>query len=165
MNTIQKEQKDSKNYFLSTIRTKDGKTLVELSHNNVALVEAMIHNNSDYSNSSNATDDESSAYWLKELKKVLIDKTKSKYKYNDILEKCVQCIDSENSTRLTTDGVGHEQMTERLARLGKDKLVDYLRQSKKENYKLIKILSEKTEPKDSKHYGRMNYSFATKFCH
>lgn len=163
---IQQEMEMSKQqYSITTVRTDTKKEIAELTRRNVALIESMIRYNSDYSNSSNAKNDKSSAYWLKELKKEVVDNQKSKFPYRKIIENCVQYIDSENSTRLNADGVGRKQMSERLAKLDKAKLVEYLRHPEKENYKLIEILTEKTEPEDSRHNGRKNFSFATKFCH
>lgn len=165
MNVIQKEQESSRRHSIKTLRTKEGKDIAELTHENVALVESMIRYDSDYSNSSNTESETSSAYWLKELKKEVFGNNKSKYPYKEIIEKCVLYIDSENSTHLNADRVGRKQMTERLAKLDKAKLVENLRHPEKENYKLIEILTEKTVPEDSKYHGRKNFSFATKFCH
>lgn len=165
MNIIQKEEESSKQYSITTLRTKEGIELAELTHNNVALVEAMISYDSDYSNSGNTESETSSAYWLTKLKKEVFGNNKSKSDYRKIIENCVQYIDSENSTHLNADGVGRKQMTERLVKLDKAKLVEYLRNPEKENYKLIEILAEKTVPEDSKYHGRKNFSFATKFCH
>lgn len=165
MNIIQQEQEDSRHYFLSQIKITDKVEIAELSRKNVALVEAMIRHDSDYSNSDNAEDPASSAFWLRELKKILVDKTECQHPYSQILESCVQYIDSENSTHLNADGVGRKQMRERLERLDKAKLVDYLRSPKDNNYKLIDILSKKTEVEDDRHHARKNFSFATKFCH
>ena len=165
MNIIQKEQESSKKYFITTLSTKEGIEIAELTHSNVALVESMIRYDSDYSNSSNTESETSSAYWLLKLKKEVFGNNKSKSDYRNIIENCVQYIDSENSTHLNADGVGRKQMTERLVKLDKAKLVEYLRHPEKENYKLIEILTEKTVPEDSKYYGRKNFSFATKFCH
>ncbi|MCQ2342909.1 MAG: hypothetical protein MJZ75_05415 [Paludibacteraceae bacterium] len=167
INLIREELKDSKKYYIKSVLTKDKKEIAELSRKNVALVEAMIRHDSDYSDFNNTQKETSSAYWLKELKKVLIDKTKSQYTYQEIMEKCVQYIDSENSTHLNADQVGRQQITDRLVQLDKKKLVEYLRNPKKENYKLIDIISEKTivADDDNKHRARKNFSFATKFCH
>lgn len=165
MNLIQEEQKASRKFFIKTLKTEEGIEIAELTHENVALVEAMIRYDSDYSNSSNTESNTSSAYWLMELKKEVIEKNKSEFHYSKIIENCVQYIDSENSTHLTADGVGRKQMSERLMKLDRAKLVEYLRYPEKENYKLIEILTEKTVPEESKYYGRRNFSFATKFCH
>lgn len=165
MNVIRAEQDDSNKYFIKTLKTDEGIEIAELTHENVALVEAMIRYDSDYSNSSNSESKTSSAYWLKELKKEVFGNNNNKSHYWEIIEMCVQYIDSENSTHLNADGVGRKQMSERLAKLNKAKLVEYLRHPEKENYKLIEILAEKTVPEDSTYHGRKNFSFATKFCH
>lgn len=166
MNIIQEEFESSKRYSITTLKTKDGDEIAELTHENVALVESMIRYDSDYSNSSNTKSETSSAYWLKELKKEVFGNNKSKSRYYlEVIEKCVQYIDSENATHLNADGVGRKQMSERLAKLDKMKFAEYLRNPEKENYKLIEILTEKTVPEDSKYHGRKNFSFATKFCH
>lgn len=165
MNIIQQEHRDSEKYFLSQIITTDGVELAELSRRNIALVEAMIRHDSDYSNSENTEDMKSSAFWLKELKKILVEKKESQYTYRQILDYCVQYIDSENSTHLNADGVGRKQLRERLEQMDKPKLIEFLRCPNKEGYKLVEILSKKTTVEDDKHHARTNFSFATKFCH
>ena len=110
MNIIQEEFESSKQYSITTLKTKYGDEIAELTHENVALVESMIRYDSDYSNSSNTESETSSAYWLKELKKEVFGNNKSKSRYYlEIIEKCVQYIDSENSTHLNADGVGRRK--------------------------------------------------------
>lgn len=167
MNLIQQEQDCSRKYYLDTTKTKEGNDIVILSRKNVALVEAMIRHDSDYSNTGNIKNQTSSAFWLHELKNTLVDGAKGPYSYSHILENCVNYIDSENSTRLNADMVGRKQMRERLESIDRLKLIEYLQSPKKENYKLVEILSQKTkiEINDKKHHARANLSFATKFCH
>lgn len=72
-------------------------------------------------------------------------------------------IDVENSAHLNSDGVGSRELTDRIVK-NESRFCDLVKNDNKD-YELIDILSERTTPKDSQHYGRENFSFATKFCH
>jgi len=163
-NKIEQERKASRKYDLKRIKLKDGKYLVKLTHDNVARVEAMIRHNSDYSNSSKAENETSSAYWLSKLKDILINNNTNE-DYKTVIEHCVEKIDIENSTHLNADGVGRIEMAERLYKLDSKMLLKYLKEPKQDNYELIRILSEPTHPIDSHKHARRNKSFASKFCH
>lgn len=155
MNKIKQEEKESFKYNLEEL--VEGK-LVALTRSNVALVEAMIRHDSDYS-TSGRTDMDSSAHWFVELKK-------NPKRYEEIIPKCVESVDRENSTHLNADGVGREAMSQRIIDYGWNALLNFLKDPKQVNYSLINILSEKTQPKDLiKYKARHNFSFATKFCH
>lgn len=169
MNNIQKERKASKKFMLHRIRNTD---LAKLSKKNVAIVEAMIVNDSDYSRSLNkdAAPNKkyhgSTAYWFNKLRPYLLDnETISDDKYLELIRNTIIAIDSENSTHLNSDGVGREEISERIVLIPKQELIHYLKYPKQTVYSLIKTISEETHPKDNKHKSRRNPSFASKFCH
>lgn len=66
MNKIMQEKNESLKYNLKEL---EGGKLVALTMHNVALVEAMIRHDSDYS-SLGGIDKNSSTYWFAELKKI-----------------------------------------------------------------------------------------------
>lgn len=155
MNKIIQEENESFKYNLKEIVARE---LVALTMNNVALVEAMIRHDSDYSDS-RRTGTNSSAYWFNELKN-------HPKRYEEIIPKCVEYVDKENSTHLNADGVGRETMSQRIVDFGRIALIAFLKDPQPKKYSLINILSEKTQPKDlTKYKARNNFSFATKFCH
>lgn len=167
MNLIDQEVKDSKKYMFEDEEI-NGLKLVKLNHRNVALVEAIIRNDSKYINSSNihaninVTKYGSLGYWLTQLKEILIFKIKLSsdgYDYKHVLEQSINAIDRENSTHLNGDKIGREEILNRLLKLDKNKLIDMLKNPKDNNYKLVDLLAKETTK------GRRNYSFATKFCH
>ncbi len=168
MNLISRESELAKKYAL----TCSG-GLVELSIENVALVSAMIQNDSDYSRSSdksarpnNKGYKGSTAYWMCQLKTALLTKSSD---LNKIIEDAVKAVDRENSTHLNADGIGIDVLTKRIFDKRKT-LINELKDRKK-GFKLIEYLAERTDKrtsisKDGKvYYPRENYSFATKFCH
>lgn len=155
MNKIKQEEKESLKYNFEEIVKGE---LVALTKSNVALVEAMIRHDSDYSDSGRV-DKESSAHWFVELKK-------NPKRYEEIIPKCVESVDKKNSTHLNADGVGRGELSQRIIDYGWKSLQNFLKDTKQEKYSLINILSEKTQPKDLiKYKARHNFSFATKFCH
>lgn len=170
MNKIQSEEKASHKYDLKTI--KGQKSLVELSEHNVAIVEAMIRNDSDYRLSSdvNAAPNNkykgSTAYWMARLKTALLTQSAN---IKDIIKETILAVDRENSTHITADSIGPDVLMERIYNHHKT-LIDELKDRKK-GFQLIEELSrrtaeEKSISKDGKTYHpRENYSFATKFCH
>ena len=163
---IQKEQEASEKYKLATFVSEiTGEKLVLLSPDNVAKVEAMIHTDSDYKIASDSDKKESSAYSIIRVKKYLDNKRKKPDEYKQLIAEIVERIDKENSTHLNTDGVGREVITDRIVKIGGKKLLEYLKYPEDTDFKLIDIISEKTVPKDKKHHGRINLSFASKFCH
>ena len=74
-------------------------------------------------------------------------------------------LDAENSTHLNSDGVGRAEITERIVKINSQKLLDFLKEPEETDFELINIIAKKTHPKDSRHNGRINISFASKFCH
>ena len=132
MNKIEQEEKESLKYNFEEIVKGE---LVALTKSNVALVEAMIRHDSDYSDSGRV-DKESSAHWFVELKK-------NPKRYEEIIPKCVESVDKENSTHLNADGVGREELSQRIIDYGWKSLQNFLKDPKQEKYSLINILSEK----------------------
>lgn len=157
---IQEEKELSLRYELSRYsKTKD---LVELTVENVARVEFMIRNNSRYAGQNN----KSTTIWLKKFANALKGEH-TQEDYRKIVFEIVSGIDRTNSTHINADGVGREELTERIVKIDKNLLFQYLKSPEKDNYKLIEILSEEThpDPANPNMHARRNYSFATKFCH
>lgn len=114
---IETEYNASQKYNLEPIF--NGK-LVALTLDNVARVESMIRNDSDYINSSDKSNITSSAYWMCELKKVLmVRESVLDEAYEVILRNCVKSIDRENFTHLESDGCGRNELTKRLVKIPK----------------------------------------------
>lgn len=172
--------------------TDDGE--VEITHDNVVKVEAMISYDSKYARSGNkesGPDDAwkeeaknnwapfkeydgyrgSTAFWMDRLKDFYFVKDsysnipKSRTEiFSFIIFNAVCAVDTENSTHINADKVGRVQLSERIIAHQND-LIELL---KNDNgaYELISILSSDTSPKDKeKYHSRNNFSFATKFCH
>ena len=153
---IQEEYDLSKGYELSEIIVGE-ETLVELTQENVAKVEAMIRTDSNYRIS--LSDKEKSPYWILELDKILKGKS-SNPNIEDVVEKLVEKIDNENSVHLNADKIGRDFMKGKIIECIKNgTLLKYLGER---NFKLIDILSERTKQGRG---GRRNVSFASKFCH
>ncbi|MDY6246878.1 MAG: hypothetical protein SPL83_06495 [Succinivibrio sp.] len=175
------EFKSSQQYMLATepFNLESGKKieLVKLTHENVAKVEAMIRNDSSYKKSydENAGPTEnkkgkevysgSTAFWMTQLKCIL-EGNVCDYTYEYIIKKVVCSIDRENSTHLNSDGCGIEEISKRLINdLGKDKLIDSLKNG---DLKVFNEIQRETHPDkngDKKYKARKNTSFASKFCH
>lgn len=167
MNQIQKELKLSKEKLLKTF--SDVPDLVELSIENVAIVEAMIQNDSAYikSGSKEAVPTHkkdgsvqyggSTAYWMTQLKIFLEQNKHPQFTYGEIISKAVETVDRENSTHLNADKIGRKEITNRILNIKnlKNKL-------KNANLDLIETISAKTSAKTR---ARVNLSFASKFCH
>ena len=114
-------------YLLKDFTSKvTGDTLVKLSEDNAAKAEAIMRMMYSSSTSLNKKT-ENSTKSISELKKLLFDKPFDKQEYRRIIAEIVARIDSENSTHLNTDGVGREELTNRLLKIPHDKLLDYLK--------------------------------------
>ena len=170
MNKIQEEKEASKKYMLSVIENTSP-CLVSLTPDNVARIEAMISNDSNYlkgqdkDNKPSDKSNGSTAFWMNELKKVLLENKKSQYSYRTILSEAVCAVDRENSTHLNADGVGRKQVADRIYQIPKDKLIEYLKFPDKTNLEIIRRISRKTSPENTTAMARQNPSFASKFCH
>ena len=148
--------------------------IVKIKVENVAKVDTMIKNDSAYirsgdelskpvkSKKGNIKYPESSAYWITQLKDILIKEYKESsdnYTYEECIKESINAIDRENSTHLNADGVGRNEISERIMRIKRDKMISFLKEPEKDNYELIRVIGESTTG------GRKNFSFATKFCH
>ena len=168
MNLIEKEQKDAAQYKLRT--NKDG--LLDLTRANVALVEAMIANDSDYIRSGDVDAGPtgaykgSTAYWMTKLKYDILSKANS---LKNTIMQAVLAVDRDNSTHISADGIGPEVLTARIYD-HRFTLLEELK-DRERGFKLIAELSEITSKEGSiikngkAYHPRENYSFATKFCH
>lgn len=167
MNQIQKELKLSQEKLLKTI--SDVPDLVELSIENVAIVEAMIQNDSAYIKSENKEAvptrkkdgsvkyGGSTAYWMTQLKDFLEQNSQAQFTYEEIISKAVEAVDRENSTHLNADKTGRKEITNRILNI--KNLENKLKNA---NLNLIETISAKTSAKTR---ARVNLSFASKFCH
>ena len=173
MTLIEKEQKAANEIKFKFTKNDNG--LVALTPDNVAIVEVMIKNNSEYLKSSDpdAVPIESpkskeylgsTAYWMTQLKKFINDKRDDDY-YKVIIRKAVAAVDRENSTHLNADGVGRDQISERIiAIFEENNLSELLRTPETNGFSLIEKIAKETKP-DTQHNARVNLSFASKFCH
>ena len=172
-NLVENEQKLAKEKMLKEI-DYHGTKIVELTIDNVAIVEAMIQENSSYMKS---IDKEagpkynknnkiiyggSSAFWMTMLKKVLINKENVKYTYEQLIKGAVESIDRENSTHLNSDSCGRCEIINRICKFNKRELIECLRNPQ---YKEMKLFFELERITSADKKARRNISFASKFCH
>jgi hypothetical protein len=171
---INKELEKAKDYMLTTIKDEKGEELVELSFENVAKVEAMIQNDSAYRKSSdkNAGPDKnykgSTAYWMTQLKNMIIEHLPVSSSYEKILEGAIEAVDRENSTHLNADKCGEDcgrkEIRDRLLYIINNKEEEFIKSLKRPiqtDFFLFKEIARKTKTPR----GRNNPSFASKFCH
>ena len=166
---IQAEQTKSKEYALK--ENSDG--LVELTEDNVARVEAMIASNSTYKKSANRACgpdgkkyNGSTAYWVTAfddcVKKNINNGNKT---YQDIIKNIVETVDRENSTHLNADNAGRAEITKRICGYKVPALVDLLKTPNPSTGPKYVLIDELSKPVVSDGKNRVNFSFATKFCH
>lgn len=173
-NTIEDELEFAKSKMIEEIIFRD-KTLAKLTRENVAIVEAMLRNDSAYLHSSDITAKPtynrkneikyggSSAYWMILLKNILVNGQKnSTYAYEDIIKRAVEAVDRENSTHLNADKCGRKEIIERLCRFDRAELMKCLKYPDYGDMKLIREISRRTSAAQK---ARTNLSFASKFCH
>ena len=167
MNLIEKELELAKETEMFGLIP--GTKLVELSRRNVAKVEAIIQNDSSYIKSSDKKAGPNgkkyggaTAYWMEQFSQVLSAAEPSAGEYAHVLREVVNAVDRDNSTHLNADGVGREEMLDRLLKIPKQTLVQYLKFPKESNYRIIQWLSLATRPKSPKYKPRENLSFASK---
>ena len=133
--------------------------IVKIKVENVAKVETMIKKDSAYirsgdelskpvkSKKGNIKYPGSSAYWITQLKDILIKEYKESsdnYTYEECIKESINAIDRENSPHLNADGVGRNEISERIMRIKRDKMIIFLKEPEKDNYELIKVISEST---------------------
>lgn len=172
-NTIEEELALAKDNMFKVIPFQN-QYLVELTRENVALVEAMIRNDSAYIKSTDVYAKPiykkngtlqyagSSVFWMSELKKFLIDNIPTDYDYSSIIKGAVESVDRENSTHLNSDGVGRHEIIERIINFDKSEFVECLKNPEYKSLKLLNCISARTSANKR---ARINVSFASKFCH
>ena len=168
MNTIQAELELAKSKMIEEV-TFRGKKLAKLTRDNVAIVEAMIRNDSAYIRTTDVSAAPvynrkgdlkyggSSAYWMTQLKRCLFD---GEGDYDEIIKGAVESVDRENSTHLNADKCGRREITERLCRFDRGELIRCLKDPS--DMALIREISRVTSAEKR---ARSNPSFASKFCH
>ncbi len=152
-----------------------GTTLAKLTRDNVAIVEAMIRNDSsyirmndvsagpEYTRSGRQTYGGSSAYWMTQLKKCLaLEDGVADYSYEQVIRGAVASVDRENSTHLNADSCGRDEIIKRILSLTKKELLICLSQPDYEDLKLVRLIAKMTSAEKR---ARTNWSFASKFCH
>ena len=160
-NLITKELEGAKQFYITT-KEKDGVEIAELTSRNVHIAEAMIMQDSRYSKSAYVNNMESTAHWMNKLKGILCDNMEVTDKYYEtVITKAVEAVDKDNTTHLNADKVGRKQISDRLCNIPKEDLKEFLANPEGTSYKLIEIISAKTDADKP----RRNISFASKFCH
>ena len=176
---IQDELKKSEGYKIKRISKKSN--LAKISLNNVARIEAMISIDSDYRKSGdpNAKPQKpypgSTAYWVTQLKHILIDGKKvsqDSRNLEEILTEAIAAINRENSTHLMVGGAD-KVFLENLKKMPSKQLLTLLKSTdNKKKKELIDLLNPTVEVVVKREdgsiiytYDRSNYSFTTKFCH
>lgn len=152
----------------------NGKTIAKLTTNNVAIVEAMIRNDSAYLKSTDIMAAPkfnkrnkmvyggSSAYWMTQLKNVLMENKKVDYTYEYLIRGAVEAVDRENSTHLNADNCGREEIIGRICMFDRAEFIKCLMDPEYEDMKLVYEIARVTS---AKYRARTNLSFASKFCH
>lgn len=162
MNKICHELHLAKHYMLKPIKNTE---LVALTLDNVAKVEAMIKNDAAYLNSGNINFSEkggSTAYCMCALRNYINSDSKDTNRYREIIFNAVCAVDRDNSTHLNADGVGRDEITNRICSIQLKDLINYLKRPHETEYALVKIIADKTSATKR---ARENKSFASKFCH
>lgn len=172
-NIIQKELRIAKTKMFEEV-TYNNKKLVKLTTDNVAIVEAMIRNDSAYIKSTDISAGPkfdrknqlvyggSSAYWMTMLKSVLIKNKEVNYTYEELIKGAVEAVDRENSTHLNADKCGRTEIVRRICAFDRSELIECLRNPEYEDMKLVHEIARVTS---AKFRARTNLSFASKFCH
>jgi len=167
-NAIEREIELSKAKMIEEVIC-DGINLAKLTVDNVAIVEAMIRNDSAYIKSTkvDACPNRngyrgSSAFWMTELKKILIDDVPSDFSYEDIIRSAVESVDRENSTHINADNAGRRVITSRILSYGREELIRGLKFPEETQFHLLSDIAAKTSAARG---ARINPSFASKFCH
>lgn len=172
-NIIQKELRIAKTKMFEEV-TYNNKKLVKLTTDNVAIVEAMIRNDSAYIKSTDISAGPkfdrknqlvyggSSAYWMTMLKSVLIKNKEVNYTYEELIKGAVEAVDRGNSTHLNADKCGRTEIVRRICAFDCSELIECLRNPEYEDMKLVHEIARVTS---AKFRARTNLSFASKFCH
>lgn len=166
-NIIQEELELAKSKMFEEVIYKD-KTLVKLTRDNVAIVEAMIRNDSAYIHSSDKNAKPvysrnntikyggSTAYWMTQLKYILTPcDLSADYSYEDIIKSAVESVDRENSTHLNADGIGRFEITKRIQEFDRSELIECL---KNPDYKDMLLVQEISKITSAQNRARHNIS-------
>lgn len=168
-----KEEQELKAKYLLATEEFEGIQIVKLTTDNVARVEAMIMTDSGYAKSSdinsgptynrNGEEDYpgSTAYWMTKLRYELENKHSDNLR--DIISHAVISVDIENSTHINSDGVGRNQLTDRI--MNKIHCLKDILSDIEKGISFIEELAALTTVFDNKHKARTNLSFASKFVH
>lgn len=168
-----KEEQKQKNKYLLATEEFDGMQIVKLTTDNVARVEAMIMTDSGYAKSGdvsacptykkNGEEDYSgsTAYWMTRLRQEL--EGKSANDLRNIISHAVIAVDKENSTHINSDGVGREQLTNRI--FSRASSLKEILSSVENGLDFIEEVAAVTTDVDDEHRARTNLSFASKFAH
>lgn len=160
-----KTEKESKEQFMLHLMKVEfeGKTyeIPKLTKRNVALNEAFINNDSDYFVQELDVKG-TSIYYFNIIKSLLNKKRVNKKEYRNAILGAVKAVDKENSTHLNADNIGWKTITDRICKIKRPALVKYLKYPKETDYKLFRIIAKRTHEGKG---GRVNPSFASKFCH
>lgn len=148
--------------------------LAKLTEDNVAIVEAMIRNDSAYIKSSDKNASPrykrngdvlyggSTAYWMTQLKDYLNSNSQNENQYIEIVKNAVISVDRENSTHINADKCGRNEITNRIIGMDKNELIKSLYDPSFENMKLFNEIAKITS---APRKARENISFGSKFCH
>lgn len=192
MGIIKEEFEGSIYYEIKKVENRDN-CIAKLTKDNVYRIEAMIRTDSNYKDSEdpNKRPDQayinfikendynkkppegkycgSVSYWINQLMNILKDgneETSDGYNYQEVIKGVVYSIDRENRTHLNSDNIGRRTVVERICKIDKKQLKEYLKDPRKNNYELIDIISATKEYEKKKEKGEhYHFSFATKFCH
>lgn len=148
--------------------------LANLTEDNVAIVEAMIRNDSAYIKSSDTKAEPrykkngeiiyggSTAYWMTKLKEYLNSKVQNEGDYIKIITNAVNAVDRENRTHINSDKHGREDISKRIIKMDKKELIQSL---KEPSYKNMLLFNEIARITSAPTKARVNISFGSKFCH
>lgn len=175
ISVIQEELALAKSKMIEEVECRNH-ILAKLSRDNVAIVEAMIRNDSAYIHSTDVGAKPtfkkngavkyggSSAYWMTLLKRNLLqgERCPDGYCYSEIIKGAVEAVDRENSTHLNADGCGRSEITDRLCKIDRK---DLLKGLENPDYKEMFLVKEIARITSAEHKPRCNLSFASKFCH
>ena len=169
---LKEEQAQKVKYLLAT-EIFEGIQIVKLTTDNIARVEAMIMTDSGYAKSGDVNAcptykrngeenySGSTAYWMNQLKNAL--ERNATADLRSIINHAVIAVDKENSTHINSDGVGREQLTNRI--MAKAQSLKSILSNIDSGLKFIEEVAEITTGVDEEHKARTNLSFASKFAH
>lgn len=168
-----KEEQEQKVKYLLATEDFAGMQIVKLTTDNIARVEAMIMTDSGYAKSGdinacptykkNGEEDYSgsTAYWMTKLKQAI--ETGETAELKNIINHAVIAVDKENSTHINSDGVGREQLSNRI--MSRAQALKDILSNIDSGLEFIEEIAALTTNVDEEHKARTNLSFASKFAH